>query len=186
MELITVTILALALAMDAFAVSIASGTIYRQLKIKYALRIALFFGTFQAIMPLIGCSAALTLSKYIQTFDHWLAFALLTAVGIKMIYESFKIKSAEQSFDPTNLLVLLVLSVATSIDSLVVGFSLSVISSSVINAAIIIGLITFLLSYIGIFIGSRLGHFFESRIEAIGGLVLIAIGLKILLQHLIP
>jgi putative Mn2+ efflux pump MntP len=185
MELITVTIIALGLAMDAFAVSIASGAIYKKLKIKHAFRIALFFGTFQAVMPLIGCSAALTVSKYIQRFDHWLAFALLTAVGIKMIYESFKIKTASQSLDPTNFLVLIVLSAATSIDALAVGFTLSIITSSVITAAIIIGLITFLLSYIGVFAGSRLGHFFESKIEAIGGLVIIAIGLKILIQHLI-
>ncbi len=185
MEFITVTVIALALAMDAFAVSIASGTIYKKLKIKYAFRIALFFGTFQAAMPLIGCSAALTISEYIKTFDHWVAFALLTAVGIKMIYESFKIKPANQSFDPSNLLVLLILSVATSIDALAIGFTLSIITSSVITAAIIIGLITFLLSYIGILVGSSIGHFFESKIEAIGGLVLIAIGLKILIQHLI-
>lgn len=185
MELITVTIIALALAMDAFAVSIASGTIYKKLKIKYAFRIALFFGTFQAVMPLVGCAAALTVSKYIETFDHWIAFALLTAVGIKMIYESFKIKSTSQSLDPTKFLVLIILSVATSIDALAVGFTLSIITSSVITAAVIIGLITFLLSYIGVFVGSRLGHFFESRIEAIGGLVIIAIGLKILIQHLI-
>ncbi len=185
MELITVTIIALGLAMDAFAVSIASGAIYKKLKIKHALRIALFFGTFQAVMPLIGCSAALTVSKYIQRFDHWLAFALLTAVGTKMIYESFKIKTASRSLDPGNFLILIALSVATSIDALAVGFTLSIITSSVITAAIIIGFITFLLSYIGVFAGSRLGHFFESRIEAIGGMVIIAIGLKILIQHLI-
>lgn len=185
MQFITVTIIALALAMDAFAVSIASGTAYKKLKIKHALRIAIFFGTFQAVMPLIGSSAALTVREYIETFDHWLAFAILTAVGIKMIYESFKINPTNQNFDPSNIAVLLILSVATSIDALAVGVTLSLITTSVITAAIIIGLITFLLSYAGVFIGKNFGHFFENKIEAVAGLILIFIGLKILLNHLI-
>lgn len=185
MEFITITIIAFALATDAFAVAIASGTVYVQLKIKHALRIALFFGGFQAVMPLIGSSAALTVKSHIENFDHWLAFAILFAVGIKMIYESFKIKPRNESFNPSNIAVLLILSVATSIDALAVGVTLSLITTSVIAAAIIIGLITFLLSYVGVFIGSRFGHFFENKIEALGGIVLIIIGLKILVQHLV-
>lgn len=185
MELITIIVIAVGLAMDAFVVSIVSGSAYRQLHEKHALRMALFFGAFQALMPLIGSLAGLGLKDYIQDYDHWVAFALLAAVGGKMIYESFKIKSVEQNHDPSNILVLLVLSVATSIDALAIGITLSLITSSVAMAVIIIGLITFALSYIGILIGKRYGHFFENKIEALGGLVLIGIGVKILCEHLL-
>jgi putative Mn2+ efflux pump MntP len=183
MELITIIVIAVGLAMDAFVVSIVSGGAYRQLHVKHALRMALFFGAFQAFMPLIGSLAGLTLKEYITECDHWIAFALLTAVGGKMIYESFKIKSVEDNLDPSNVFVLLVLSVATSIDALAIGITLSLIMSSIIVAVTIIGLITFVLSYVGVVIGKRFGHFFENRIEALGGLVLIGIGIKILCEH---
>jgi len=182
--MITIVIIAVGLAMDAFVVSIVSGSAYKQLHIKHALRMALFFGAFQAIMPLIGSLAGMTLRNYILNWDHWIAFGLLAAVGAKMIYESFKIKSEGQKSDPSNIIVLLVLSVATSIDALAVGITLSLIAGSIITAASIIGLITFALSYLGVQIGKRFGHFFESGIEALGGVVLIAIGTKILIEHL--
>lgn len=182
-ELITIIIIAVALAMDAFAVSIVSGAAYRQLHVRHALRIALFFGGFQAVMPLVGSLAGLTLKDRIAGYDHWIAAALLTAVGGKMIYESFKIKEAEKKFDPTSLITLLTLAVATSIDALAVGITLSLITKSIILAVIIIGLVTFILSYLGVVIGKRFGHFFESRIETLGGIILIAIAVKILLQH---
>jgi putative Mn2+ efflux pump MntP len=185
MELITIIVIAVGLAMDAFVVSIVSGGAYRQLHVKHALRMALFFGAFQAFMPLIGSLAGLSFRDYIQNYDHWVAFALLAAVGSKMIYESFKIKSVEENPDPSNIFVLLVLSVATSIDALAIGVTLSLITSSLALAVIIIGLITFGLSYAGVLIGKRFGHFFENRIEALGGLVLIGIGIKILCAHLL-
>jgi putative Mn2+ efflux pump MntP len=185
MELITIIVIAIGLAMDAFVVSIVSGSAYKQLHVKHTLRMALFFGAFQAFMPLIGSLAGLSLKDYIAYCDHWIAFALLTAVGIKMIYESFKIKSVEENLDPSNVFVLLVLSVATSIDALAIGITLSLIISSVALAVITIGLITFVLSYAGVLIGKRFGHFFENRIEALGGLVLIGIGVKILCEHLL-
>lgn len=171
--------------MDAFAVSIVSGAAYRQLKIRHIFRMALFFGGFQAIMPLVGYLAGASVKEYIGGYDHWLAFALLSTIGAKMIYESFKITSAGENFNPENILVLLALSVATSIDALVVGITLSFLRVSIATAVIIIGLVTFALSYLGVFIGKRFGHFFESKIEAVGGLVLIALGLKILIQHLL-
>ena len=185
MEFITITVIAVGLAMDAFVVSIVSGGAYRQLHVKHVLRMALFFGAFQAFMPLIGSLAGLSLKDYIQDYDHWVAFALLAAVGGKMIYESFKIKSVEENPDPSNIIVLLVLSVATSIDALAIGITLSIITSSIAVAVTIIGLITFALSYAGVLIGKRFGHFFENKIEAVGGLVLISIGVKILCEHLI-
>jgi putative Mn2+ efflux pump MntP len=184
MEFVSIIIIAFGLAMDAFAVSIASGAAYKELQVKHAFRMALFFGGFQAFMPLIGALAGLSLKAYIQQADHWIAFAILSAVGGKMIYESFKISETEQNWQPSNILVLLTLSIATSIDALAVGITLSLVALNILTAVIIIGLVTFVLSYLGIYIGKKFGHFFENRIEAIGGLILIAIGLKILLQDL--
>ncbi|MBL7185223.1 MAG: manganese efflux pump [Phycisphaerae bacterium] len=184
MDSLTIIIIAVGLAMDAFVVSIVSGSAYKQLHVRHALRMALFFGAFQAFMPLIGSLAGLTLREYIARYDHWIAFGLLAAVGGKMIYESLKIKSVEENPDPSNIFVLLVLSVATSIDALAVGITLSLIAGSIIVAAIIIGLITFILSYLGVYIGKRFGHFFESKMEAIGGVILIGIGTKVLIEHL--
>lgn len=185
MNLITIIVIAVGLAMDAFAISIVSGSASKQVKVKYALRVAIFFGGFQLFMPLIGSLAGLTFKKYIAGYDHWVAFGLLASVGGKMIYESFKIKSAGQNVNLSNIFVLLVLSIATSIDALAVGITLSLITSYIVTAAIIIGLITFAISYFGVFIGQKAGHFFENKVEAVGGLVLIGIGLKILLGHLL-
>ncbi len=170
--------------MDAFAVSIVSGSTYRQLKLRHALRIAVFFGGFQAFMPLVGALGGLTIKEFIAGYDHWLAFGLLAAVGGRMIYESFKLSPARRNFNPENIFVLLALSLATSIDALAVGITLSLLVTSIVAAVITIGLITFTLSYFGVWIGGRFGHFFEAGFEALGGLVLIALGLKILLQHL--
>lgn len=184
MELLTIIIIAFGLAMDALAISIVSGATCKELKIKHAFRLALFFGGFQAIMPLIGSLAGLSIKKYIENYDHWAAFGLLSAVGGKMIYESFKIKSAGKNPDPSNLLVLLALSVATSIDALAVGITLPLLKISLATAVIIIGSVTLLLSYTGVLVGKRVGHFFENKIEAAGGAVLIAIGTKIVTEHL--
>ena len=184
MDSLTIIVIAVGLAMDAFVVSIVSGSAYKQLHVKHALRMALFFGAFQAFMPLIGSLAGLTLREHIGRYDHWIAFGLLAAVGGKMIYESLKIKSVEENPDPSNIFVLLILSVATSIDALAVGITLSLIAGSIIVAVIIIGLITFVLSYLGVYIGKRFGHFFESKMEAFGGVILIGIGTKVLIEHL--
>jgi putative Mn2+ efflux pump MntP len=145
---------------------------------------AVFFGGFQALMPLIGSLAGLSAKEYIVDYDHWVAFGILGAVGGKMIYESFKIKSVEDNYDPSNVIVLLVLSVATSIDALAVGLTLSLITQSIAAAVIIIGLTTFVLSYFGVLIGKKFGHFFENKIEILGGLILIGLGIKILIEHL--
>lgn len=184
MSLIAIIIIALALAMDAFAVSIVSGTTYKKLKVKHALRMALSFGAFQALMPLVGSLAGLTIRDYIAEYDHWVAFGLLSAVGGKMIYESFRIAPAAKNSNPANLVVLLFLSIATSIDALAVGITLSFLQVSIALAVTIIGLVTFVLSYLGVQIGKKVGHFFEGQIEAVGGLLLIAIGVKILIEHL--
>jgi putative Mn2+ efflux pump MntP len=183
MDIVTIIIMAVGLAMDAFAVSIASGAAYKQLQVKYALRMAVFFGGFQAVMPLIGALAGLSFKEYIVDYDHWVAFFILAAVGGKMIYESFKITEAGKNYSPSNILVLLALSVATSIDALAIGVTLSLVGSSIVTAVIVIGLVTFLLSYIGVILGKKFGHIFENKIEVVGGLVLIALGVKILFEH---
>jgi putative Mn2+ efflux pump MntP len=186
LQIIVVHGIALGLAMDAFAVSVVSGSIYRELNIRYAVRMAFFFGAFQAIMPLIGYAAGQTVASKIVMWDHWIAFGILSVIGGKMIYEAFKIKAVEdRPKDPSNLIVLLVLSIATSIDALAVGITLSLVTGYIFRAVATIGVVTFVISYIGYVIGKQMGHFFENKIEIIGGLILIGIGLKILISHLI-
>jgi putative Mn2+ efflux pump MntP len=184
MELFTILFIAVGLAMDALAVSVVTGSVYKEFKLRHALRMALFFGGFQAVMPIIGFLAGLGLMVYIAPYDHWIALALLAFVGAKMIYESFRIEAAERDRNPANLAVLLILSFATSIDALAVGITLSLLKAPIALAVTIIGLVTFVLSYSGVFIGKRFGHFFESKVEIIGGLILIAIGIKIVIEHL--
>ena len=184
MDILSILLIALGLAMDAFAVSIASGVIIRHIKVKNALTIAIFFGLFQAIMPVIGWLAGIGLRDFIAGFDHWIAFGLLCIIGCKMIYESFRLDTTENKIDPLNIYVLLILSIATSIDALAVGLSLSFLKVAIALPAIIIGIITFLLSFLGVYIGDKIGHFFERKIELIGGLILIGIGIKILIEHL--
>jgi putative Mn2+ efflux pump MntP len=185
MELLAIIAIAVGLSMDAFAVSVVTGAAYKELHVRHTLRMASFFGGFQALMPAVGYLAGLTVSRYISGYDHWVAFGILAIIGLKMIYESFKIKEERKTMHPADIAVLLALAVATSIDALAVGITLSLITSSIVEAIIIIGVVTFVLSCVGVSIGKRFGHFFESGIEAIGGLVLIGLGVKILLQHLL-
>jgi len=182
-ELLAVIAIAVGLAMDTFAVSIVTGAAYKQLHLRHTLRMAGFFGGFQALMPVVGYLAGLTVRQYVSNYDHWIAFGILAAVGLKMIYESFKIKEERRTPNPANLAVVFALAVATSIDALAVGITLSLITSAIALAVIIIGVVTFGLSFAGVYIGKKFGHFFEGGIEAIGGLVLIGLGIKIVLQH---
>ena len=178
-----IVMIALALAMDAFAVSVASGIVIRTNRLKRALLIAGSFGFFQFFMPLIGWLGGVYFSRF-SKIDHWIAFALLTFVGIKMIYEAFKIEDIEKKTDPTKLYVLLVLSVATSIDALAAGFSFAFLDIAIIAPVIVIGVITFALSFIGVMVGAKIGHFVETKIEVLGGIILILIGIKILYDHI--
>ena len=184
-ELITLLGLGLGLAMDAFAVSVVSGSVYKQMHLGHGLRMASFFGGFQAIMPLTGWFLGREFGCYIEPVDHWIAFGMLSFIGGKMIYEAFEIKHADdRSKNPCRCSILLTLSIATSIDALAVGFTLSLVTLYIATAIVIIGVITCIISYLGWEIGRRIGHFFEIKIEALGGVVLILIGLKILIQHL--
>ena len=185
MDIISIVLIAVGLAMDAFAVSITSGITIKRLRINNALKIAIFFGLFQAVMPIIGWLAGLSLRDYISAVDHWIAFGLLSFIGCKMIYESITVQSSEKEMNPLNVYVLLVLSVATSIDALAVGVSFAFLKVSIVTPVIIIGTVTFFLSYLGVYIGDRIGHFFENKIEIAGGLLLIGIGIKILVEGLV-
>ena len=184
MDFIIVIFIALALAMDSFAVSITSGVTIKKLKVGNALKIALLFGFFQGFMPVIGWLAGTSLRTFISGFDHWVAYGLLSFIGLKMIYESFKLESAEKE-GKLNSYVLLVLAIVTSIDALAVGISFAFLKIAIITPVIVIGIITFLLSFIGVFIGNKIGPFFENKVEFLGGLILVAIGVRILIEHLI-
>jgi len=185
MDFVIIVGIAVGLAMDAFAVAVASGFSLEKLQVRQALRMALFFGGFQMLMPVVGWLAGLSLRNFITGYDHWVAFALLGFIGGKMIYESFSLTDRKKSADPFRPAMLLVLAIATSIDALAVGITFAFLTVSIIRPVLIIGVITFALSFTGVYLGRRLGHLFERKIELFGGVVLIAIGLKILLEHLL-
>lgn len=183
MDIATIVFIAFGLAMDAFAVSIMHGATAKHLNINHVLRMAAFFGLFQAFMPLIGWSIGLGLKDFISGVDHWIAFGLLSFIGLKMIYGARKLELGKKENGLTSVNVLLMLSVATSIDALAVGLSFAFLAVAIATPAIVIGTVTFLLSFLGASVGSKIGHLFENKIEVAGGLVLIGIGIKILVEH---
>jgi putative Mn2+ efflux pump MntP len=185
MDAITLTGLALALAMDAFAVALGTGAVLSRLTGRHLFRLGFHFGLFQALMPVIGWLAGLTIIQWVETWDHWIAFSLLAIIGGRMIYEAFSDEEKTDERDPTKGLSLVVLSIATSIDALAVGFSLSVIGVSIWMPALVIGLVAGVLTIIGMLLGGRIGDRWGARVEVFGGLVLIAIGSKILIEHLL-
>jgi putative Mn2+ efflux pump MntP len=184
MDLITILGIALGLSLDIFAVSVASGFTFQQFRVHHALRMALIFGGFQMLMPVIGWLAGRSISSYISEYDHWVAFALLAFIGGKMVYESFQLEDDKKGQDPFRLVVLLVLAVATSIDALAVGLTFAFLKSSIALPVLVIGAVTFVLSFAGVYLGRKVGHLFERKIELVGGLVLVGIGVKILAEHL--
>lgn len=178
--------LAVALAMDAFAVSCAISLALKAPTRRQVFRLASSFGLFQFVMPVAGWFAGRGLRAYIEGLDHWAAFVLLSFIGGKMIYESVVIgrEKCADNGDPTCGLSLVVLSVATSIDALAVGLSLSLIGVEILSPAVVIGVVAFVLTAVGMRLGPLAGCIFGSRVEAVGGLVLIGIGVKILISHL--
>lgn len=183
MNLPAIILIALALAMDALAVSIAGGFIIKNLKIRHALRAAVMFGFFQGLMPFLGWSAGQELRSFLYHTEHWIAFGLLTIIGIKMIYEANSLEKTETRKDLRHFPTLLILAVATSIDALSAGLSFSFLKVDILLPIIIISLITFSLSLAGIYIGRSVEHFFEKKLEISGGVILILIGIKIVIQH---
>jgi putative Mn2+ efflux pump MntP len=185
MHILTILVIAFGLAMDAFAVSIGSGIAIKRLRIEHALRIAIFFGSFQAVMPVVGWLAGIGMKDFISGVDHWIAFGLLSSIGCKMIYESTKMEPGKKHINPLNTSVLLFFSIATSIDALAIGVSFAFLKLAIITPVVVIGVVTFGLSFLGVYVGNRMGHFFEQKIELAGGIILIGIGIKILVEHLI-
>lgn len=177
--------IAVGLSADAFAVSLCKGLCMKKLNFRHALIIALFFGAFQAAMPVIGWAAGIRFKSYIENYDHWVALTLLAFIGLKMIWEAFQKEKEESACEVRlNYRELLILAVATSIDALAVGFSFAILQVKIFFPVVIIGMTTFLLSFCGVCIGHRFGMKFKRSAEIAGGLVLILIGVKILLDHL--
>jgi manganese efflux pump family protein len=184
MEAINFIGIAVGLAMDAFAVSIAAGAVICAISVRSAFRIGTTFGLFQFVMPILGWLLAVRFKSYIESLDHWIAFLLLAFVGGKMIHESFSIEVKESRYELLSLRWLVTLGIATSIDALIIGVTFALLGTAIMVPSVVIGVVAFLFSFAGFFIGCRLGHLFEHRIEVFGGIVLVAIGLKILLEHL--
>ncbi len=176
------------LSMDAFAVSVCKGLNMREkINYKHAFIIALFFGGFQALMPAIGYFLGRNFEKYITAFDHWIAFVLLAFIGIKMIIDAVKEWNCEdkaEDNDRLDIKELFMLAVATSIDALAVGITFAFLQVSIGAAVSIIGVTTFVLSIVGVVIGNKFGSRYKSKAELAGGIILVLIGLKILLEHL--
>lgn len=185
MSWLELLMLAVALAMDAMAVSIASGLALRPFRSWHALKIGLFFGAAQAIMPMLGWLAGSTLAGFIAALDHWVAFGLLVIIGVKMMIEAWR-GDAEKVSDrnPADSRILLVLAIATSLDALAVGLSLCFLDQPIVAPSLVIGLVTFCLCYAGVYVGRRFGHIFERKAELLGGLILVGIGVKILFDHI--
>lgn len=186
--LVEFLLLGVGLAMDAFAVSICKGLAMRKVNKKQAFIIALFFGGFQAIMPIVGWFLCKGFQNYIEAFDHWIAFALLAFIGMKMIIETLSEKEedvvVEKMDPPLDMKEMLMLAIATSIDALAVGISLAALDRPIVESATIIGVVTFIISIVGVYIGNFFGNRYKKRAELAGGIILVLIGVKILCEHM--
>ena len=181
----TLIAVAFGLAMDAFAVSIGVGLTLGKVTFRQAFRLAWHFGLFQGLMPVVGWLAGRTIEPWIAPVDHWIAFALLAVVGGRMVYGSFRGDDEERPLrDPTRGVSLVVLSVATSIDALAVGLSLGLLGESVWYPALVIGVVAAAMTVVGLELGKRFGMAFGRRMELVGGLVLIGIGIRIVVEHM--
>ena len=190
MGIVEIFLIAVGLAMDCFAVSIASGVILKRFRWRTMLLMAFFFGLFQAFMPMAGWMGASLFSHLIEQVDHWIAFAILAFLGGRMIVESFKNEESRHHYDPTRLKVILALAVATSIDALAVGVSFAFLNirepHEILASVGIIGLVSFVLSVAGLVFGICCGEWAARKLKAElwGGVILVAIGVKILVEHL--
>ena len=199
MSLLELFFIAVGLSMDAFAVSLCKGLVMDRLRTGDGLLVALFFGGFQALMPIAGYYLASNFAGYIEAYDHWIAFLLLLFIGGKMLWDVYKESHSPQEntaaedaaitedaavYQPVPLGELILLAVATSIDALAVGVAFAVLPGvHIFSAAAFIGCTTFVLSFIGVVLGFKTGKLLEEKAQILGGLILIAIGVKILLEH---
>ncbi len=191
MNFTEILFIAIGLVMDALAVSVSNGITLKKIKVKYALKFGLFFGVFQFIMPIIGWFCAKNFKNAIENFDHWVAFILLLIIGGKMFLESFKTEK-ENVTNNKNILSfynMTILAIATSIDALAIGVSFAFLNNSqetldIWQSSAIIGIVAFTMSYAGVYLGKKIGGLIEKNAERTGGVILIGIGVKILIEHL--
>lgn len=187
MDWVQLVLIAVSLSMDAFAVALCKGLCMKRINYRHAGVIALAFGFFQGMMPLIGWFLGKQFEQYITPIDHWIAFVLLGYIGGKMIWDALHENNEGQACDieeRLDLKELLIMAVATSIDALAVGITFAFLQISIVPSVCAIGLITFALSFVGVIVGNRFGNKFQSKAQLAGGTVLVLIGLKILLEHL--
>ncbi len=185
LNFLEVLLIALSMAMDAFAVCLGAGTQEQTSGVRPTFRLAFHFGLFQFLMPVLGWFAGVTIERYIAVFDHWVAFGLLAFVGGRMVWSGFHPEADAQKNDPSRGWTLVLLSIAVSIDALAVGLSLGIIGVTIWVPAAVIGIVTGLVSWLGLRLGNKLGGKFGKRMEIIGGIILILIGVRILLAHLL-
>lgn len=184
MEIGELIVLSLGLGMDAFAVSICKGLSMKKMNWKKALIIGLYFGGFQAIMPVLGYSLSKGFENFVTSIDHWIAFILLSIIGGKMVKDAFSPENSENCNEDVGFKTMIVLAIATSIDALAVGITFAFLNVNLILAIALIGSITFFLSMIGTKVGNVFGDRYENKAELLGGVILIFLGIKILLEHL--
>lgn len=185
MDLITVFVLAIGLSMDSFAVAISCGLTEQKVTFGHAVKISFAFAFFQGVLPLLGWLMGTELKVFVESIDHWIAFALLTFLGGKMIYESFREGPEDKISNIYSFRHIMTLSIATSIDALVVGFSYAMAETGkIFGGALVIGSVTFFFSMLGIRIGKDVGNNLGPKVEFLGGLILFGIGLKILIEHI--
>ena len=187
MTFIEILLIGIGLSMDAFAVALSKGLSMRKLNMKAGILIAVFFGFFQAFMPFIGWLVCRNFEKYITSVDHWIVFVLLGFIGIKMIVDAikeFKKEKKEEKDGQIRIGELFLLAIATSIDALAVGISFAFLNINIWSSITIIGITTLILSFIGVLIGCKFGARFQTKAQIAGGIILILVGVKILLEHL--
>ena len=184
MDIISLILLAVGLAMDAFSVSVSSGIAIRNLKFRDAGKIGLFFGIFQFLMPCIGWLLGTGFAVYITSFDHWIAFILLGFIGGKMLWEAAHPTEEEEVSNPLDNRLLFMLAIATSIDALAVGVTFAFLKVNIVWAVTFIGVVTFIFSAVGVKVGNVFGMRYKARAELAGGVILVLMGCKILLEHL--
>lgn len=184
MDIFSIVLIAFGLAMDCFAISITSGMTVEKARIRDAAKMGLFFGLFQAGMPVLGWLAGSGLAELVSGVDHWIVLGILGFIGSKMIYEAVKKEEDLKKINPFGIYVLLIFSIATSIDALAVGVSFAFLGVTIIIPVIVIGAVTLLLSFIGVFAGDRFGQIFKNKVKILGGLILIGIGLKIFIEDI--
>ena len=183
MDFFEIMLIGIGLAMDAFAVSICKGLAIKNISRKKIIKIALYFGTFQTLMPLIGYFLGNSFQHIIYKIDHWIAFALLLGIGLNMIKESFS-KDLEDRNDCLDVKTMMVLAIATSIDALAVGITFGFLKVNILTSVMVIGVITFSICLLGVKIGNKFGDKFQNKAEILGGIILILMGIRILIEHL--